>query len=378
MNVSENSSVGPPPNAETARERSVAWASGVYFLACLTVGAVLALPSLKLGPDVSRTTLLRGTWAKDTEQSLDRSLVLRNWGVTAWGAFDYLVFREARPGALVGRNGWLYTTEEFSRARDETRQMDRNATFVAKVARQLSARDASLLVVVVPAKARLARDHLGRYALPSSVSRRAERFTARLSDVGVNALDLSGPLIAAQRTASVFLRTDTHWSPFGARAAARAVAGYVTRLTSKLPRSDFTVRTLNRVPYAGDLTRFVPLGPWRERLGPRPDDVPTVRLERLGESSLLGEEDVPVVLVGTSYSAASRWGFAAWLAEALRADVLNAAEEGVGPAIPMARYLSGPDFADTPPKLVIWEIPERFVAQDFAEAVASDVAARHP
>jgi alginate O-acetyltransferase complex protein AlgJ len=76
---------------------------------------------------------------------------------------------------------------------------------------------------------------------------------------------------------------------------------------------------------------------------------------------LFDEVTIPVTLVGTSYSAGRPWNFDGALKEVLGADVLNVAAEGQGPLVPMQRYLDSPRFADAPPALVIWEIPERYV-----------------
>jgi len=42
---------------------------------------------------------------------------------------------------------------------------------------------------------------------------------------------------------------------------------------------------------------------------------------------------------------------------------MNVAEEGRGPFRPMQNYLDGDTISDVPPKIVIWEIPERYVTE---------------
>jgi alginate O-acetyltransferase complex protein AlgJ len=53
---------------------------------------------------------------------------------------------------------------------------------------------------------------------------------------------------------------------------------------------------------------------------------------------------------------------------ALGRDVLNVAAEGKGPFQPMSDYLRSDTFKSTPPKLVVWEIPERFVDDDYDQS----------
>ena len=116
---------------------------------------------------------------------------------------------------------------------------------------------------------------------------------------------------------------------------------------------------------SGDLLKFVALGPWA-RLGPRPDAVEMVSTEPAGDvgDDLFEELDIPVTLVGTSYSAGGLWNFEGALKESLEADVLNVAAEGKGPFAPMATYLASPALEDPRPDIVLWEIPVRYLAPE--------------
>jgi alginate O-acetyltransferase complex protein AlgJ len=162
----------------------------------------------------------------------------------------------------------------------------------------------------------------------------------------------------------VFLRTDTHWTPYGARvaagAAAPAVAAELQRAGS--PRAAFLSEPEKPREHRGDLLRFIRLGPRLRRLGPPADSIVPVaaRAAGGGEPGLFGELVIPVVLVGTSYSAGPLWGFEDALKMALQADVLNVAEEGRGPFLPMRDLLEGTVLEDVGADLVIWEIPERY------------------
>ena len=41
--------------------------------------------------------------------------------------------------------------------------------------------------------------------------------------------------------------------------------------------------------------------------------------------------------------------------------MLNVAEEGLGPVAPMRKYLASEVLRDTPPEVVIWEFPIRYL-----------------
>lgn len=178
--------------------------------------------------------------------------------------------------------------------------------------------------------------------------------------------DLLTPLLEARAEAPVFLRTDTHWTPFGAQVAARALAAALRPALpedSELFRAAYETRTLPPEPFEGDLLAFVPLGPL-QHLGPPPETLEPRTTEAVGEreqGGLFDTPEIPVVLVGTSYSAGERWNFAGALREALGADVLNVADEGLGPLPPMHAFLDAATLRDTPPELVIWEFPERYL-----------------
>lgn len=76
-------------------------------------------------------------------------------------------------------------------------------------------------------------------------------------------------------------------------------------------------------------------------------------------SALFGEYRIPVALVGTSYS--MRTNVHGFLQQALGARVLNAAKDGSGFLQSAEVYFSNPAFRETPPQVVVWEVPERFL-----------------
>ena len=81
-----------------------------------------------------------------------------------------------------------------------------------------------------------------------------------------------------------------------------------------------------------------------------------------GDLGLDGDDAPEAVLVGTSYSADALWGFDGALMHRLGLGVDNRALEGLGPVVPMMRYLADPAAAAPPPLLVVWEIPARQLA----------------
>ncbi|MCB9759857.1 MAG: alginate O-acetyltransferase [Alphaproteobacteria bacterium] len=333
----------------------------VATLATLIVGAGVGVGAAARVEVAEGPTVADGSWQVAFERAFDEALLLREPAVSAWAAFEYAAFAEGRPGVLVGADGWLYTDEEFTLYADEDAEVARKLALVEAARGRLEAAGATLVVALVPSKARLYPEHLGRYRLPAYADARYEAFRAALTDAGVLAPDLVGPLRAAKAEGPVFLRTDTHWTPHGARVVAEAVAEVTRGRVAGLGQETWTWTPGAEVVHEGDLLGFLPLGPL-QGMGPAPDVV------QLGEATgggggggLFDTVTLPVVATGSSYTDQATWGFPGALRVALGADVLEAADEGRGPFLPMLDYLEDAAFTETPPALVVWEIPERFL-----------------
>lgn len=338
------------------------WLPGSFFLLVMVLGtgAALLTPATWRWP--REGSLWQGEQAARYEAAFNESLPFRDAAIDTWGVLEYTLFHEGRPGVVVGREGWLFTHEEVTFYTDAGAETARKLAFIEDVRDALRARQIALIVALVPDKSRVYAEYLGR-PLPSYTRNRYETFQQALTDAGILTPDLLSAFEGAQTARQLYLRTDTHWTPAGAELAAETLAGIVEReAVPGLFESRYQTETLGREPYRGDLLGFLPLGALQDRLGPAPDDLELRQTE--AESSgggLFGAQTIPVTLVGTSYSADERWNFSGALQEALGADVLNLATEGRGPLPPMRDYLDSPELRDTPPSLVVWEIPERYL-----------------
>ena len=358
-------------------QRLLRWLPGAFMLLFLALGGLMALLSPATFSPPEDESVMNGDWTAAYQADFEKKLALRTPAVNLWGVLEYTLFREGRPGVLIGEDGWLFTTEEFQTYPDGAAATEQNLETILSVRDRLAGEGVALVVAVLPAKASVYEEALGRYTLPAEARARYDNLRGNLLEHNIIAPDVLGALLGAKTTAPVFLRTDTHWTPFGARAVAELVAREVQ---AKVPfeglgKTEFETQASGSESYRGDLLAFVPLG-GLERLGPRADGLEQVKTTPLeAGSSLFGEPRVPVALVGSSYSANSRWNFGGALQNALRADVLNAAEEGQGPFAPMTQYLASEAFRNARPELVIWEIPARYLpVRDGAVGGATDDA----
>jgi alginate O-acetyltransferase complex protein AlgJ len=193
----------------------------------------------------------------------------------------------------------------------------------------------------------------------------------------VNLLDT---LATAAQKAPIYYKTDTHWNQKGAGLAAESVANRVRSLGVNLPLTEFVSQTAETpVERAGDLLKMMGLVNVPNWARPDPDWEPpqTTTRQAAGSSAPLGllgdAAGPPVVLVGTSYSL--RANFHGQLQEQLKTEVLNVAKDGGGFMQAMSDYLNDDAFRTAPPKLVIWEVPERVFSPQLTELEKAPITA---
>ncbi|MBK4999123.1 alginate O-acetyltransferase [Pseudomonas sp. S31] len=312
-------------------------------------------------------TLLNGKLAKAAETHYDEQFPIKRLGTNLWAALDFKLFNEGRPGVVLGRDQWLFSDEEFKPTAGAEQLMQENLALIQGVRDTLRKHGSQLVLAIVPAKARIYAEYLGKEQPASLHDDLYNQFHAQARQANVFAPDLMAPMEQAKARGQVFLRTDTHWTPMGAEVAAQALAEAVSRqkLLSGEPEA-FVTEAGDSAPYKGDLTNFLPLDPLFSDLLPQPDNLQqrTTRpaaAEGQDGDALFADTRIPVALVGTSYSANPHWNFLGALQQALRSDVANYAEDGHGPLLPMLKYLQSDAFKEAAPQVVVWEFPERYL-----------------
>lgn len=331
-------------------------AAAFALVLALGFAATVANPALLRGPQAS---VRDGAWARGYQAALDRASPLRPVAAALWNAIDLKLFRQAPEGVVLGANGWLFTAEEYA-LKPDPGALRAAVAHVRDIDRHLAGDGVRLLVALVPAKAALV--DAGQPPLPQAAAERYDVVLAELRGVGVEVVDLRPSLVALGEDA--WLRTDTHWTPAGASAAADAVAA---RLRTLLPavagESPARIEALGHTPHYGDLVDLLELGPLASWLAPEPDALERTGLVRAAPAGgdLFAPVELPLAIVGTSYAADPRWHFGDRLEAALETEVLDAAAIGDGPFRPMAAYLEGPAYLEGRPQAVVWEIPERYL-----------------
>ncbi|WP_197034893.1 cell division protein FtsQ [Herbaspirillum sp. RV1423] len=362
-------SVAPvQPGGFTARASKTAG----YALAALLGGGLISccwlfyLGKVNLLPPVlTRDAAMHGEVTHKIAKQLSGAWLPQQAANLERGA-SWLLFHDTGPRVRSGCPGWLFLNQEFQIDRQAQVNADTKARAVMDIQQRLSRQGIALLVALVPDKSRIAADQLCGLNRPSELGPRAAQWIQALRKAGVSAMDLTPTLQPLAATA--YLRTDTHWNETGARAAARAIAQQIQMIgVHPEPQKAFDVHISKEKLRPGDLVRLAGIDWLPLRWQPAPELVAATEITERQDSAqgngdnlddLLGDDQLPnIALIGTSFSRNSN--FVGFLQLALSARIGSFAKDGGEFSGSAREYFSNPAFRQTPPKLVIWEIPER-------------------
>ncbi|WP_348673359.1 alginate biosynthesis protein AlgX [uncultured Abyssibacter sp.] len=267
---------------------------------------------------------------------------------------------------VQGDNGWLFRTEDD--LKDRYALMPSTYQSVSLLQQRLAARGVTLVMLPLPPRGLMAWRHLPDH-MKQDVSRDMARVGYQvllqdLRDAGAVVPRL-GQLLYGPQEDSFYFKRDHHWTPSGAKRTALQTAERIRELDAfaDIPAKTFTTRQQGILrksgTYAEAVERMCGFG-YPEQVIPRF----TTSTEGSG-SDLFGDADKPqIVLAGTSNSDPA-YNFAGFLAEALGVDVLNVSVTGGGIDAALLQYFMSEDFRESPPKILIWEMP---VYSNFDEA----------
>lgn len=336
------------------------------YLFCLMLAGMLvySLPTV-VSFGKSQTDALSlfmdGKLLRKFEQRYDKDIFLRDPAVRLWANIQYQLFGEGRSGVVIGKDGWLYTNQEFLIPNDLSANLDNQLGKIVEVQRLLREHGKQLIVLPVPMKLDIYAEHARAPVDPRALGL-YERFTSALGQRQVSTANIREAFKRQPGDADLFVRTDTHWSPAGARLAAQELARQYPQLRGDQPYQSAQVdeKTLK-----GDLLNYVQFAP---QLAPAVFSAVTIPLyettndaQRVSEDALFGEQQQSLALVGTSYSKIDDWNFAGFLKEALQSDLISVAVEARGPFQAMDDFTASDLLGNPHIQTVIWEFPLRTV-----------------
>ncbi|PLK72975.1 hypothetical protein C0V73_03945 [Rhizobium sp. TH135] len=335
----------------------------LYANSALLMNAASPEAQASEAKDLSLSYVIDGEATRDLDTLYKNELPHRAASVGLFGNARYALLGAGRKGVIVGEDGWFFSAEEFKNV--SRADIDAAVDRIADVQRDLDARGIRLVLAPLPAKSDIYSEEVPSLVRGPAMAETYNAFAAALKDKGIVTADTRQALLAAKPFGEVFLKSDTHWSPSGAKATAEAVQTSLQVAGIALPSESVTAQWQTPVSLWGDLTKFVTSPDYAPTVGLTQESVPiyrtTVNAAAEGADIFGDDTAVPVMLVGTSYSANENWSFADFLRQSLRADVVNVAKEGLGPGVPMMDLLAGVALDETTPTVVVWEFPIRYL-----------------
>ena len=331
--------------------------------ACLGLGLSLTIPTLEqtrprwvdlpwpqgdMGWEIERLLSKDSAWAKPLQFSA-------RW--LAWHGLGDL-----GPDVRAGCPGWLFYAQEF--VPPDWGALEHRLEAARAVQARLATLGIDLVLLPVPDKARVQAHQLCGLERHPDLAPRLARIHAGLQTRGLASV---APTWPGQPAEPLYYRADTHWNPAGSRLAAEALAAWLRQQHPDLARAPLIPQRLPVLePAPADLLKLT-----------RFDRMPGQASETQARwqfpqapaaaASLLDEQALPVLLlVGTSYSRNAH--FSEFLAAALGQSIATLAQEGAGFHTSMLAALGNPAMSKTPPRVVIWEFPERALTAPLTEA----------
>src|SRR3990167_4646223 len=354
--------------------------NGIAFILMLGVMLLYSLPRVTSFAKTQSWTdaselFMSGQLLRQFEDYYDKGLFLRDPSIELWASAQYLLFREGSSGVVLGRAGWLFSNEEYRLPNAYQQALSSNVAKIAEVEKTLKAHNKRLILLPLPMKL----DVYAEYATRTP-DRRSQQlygdFIAQLRRSRIEATPLREAFLAHMDRQPLFLMTDTHWSPFGARLAAQELARQHPELIGSATYSSHQVaeKTL-----AGDLSNYLQFN--RELAPEHFQPSPLAVFETLKDNqqvsadSLFGETEQPIMLVGSSYTKIDDWNFPGFLKESLKSDLQTTPAEARGPYYAMQQFLEGKHLQDPAITTVIWEFPLRTLLSEEPTTSGWQVAA---
>ncbi|MGD9889366.1 MAG: hypothetical protein AB7S56_08905 [Halothiobacillaceae bacterium] len=368
----------PQPKRHLLVDRLSAPFIGMVFLVFMvaglwsTVSSVLD-GSLVLKPEnLSWSSFLDGKLTGEVNENLGKT-PLPEWAASLERRLSWLVAGDLGERVRVGCPDWLFLTDELRLYPQREQNAAARAQNVIEIHRALSRRGIELLVVVVPDKTRIQAAQLCGLGRSKLLDDRVQSWVERLIAAHVPVVNLEPVLqdLVAQGQ-DAFLRTDTHWNELGAQAAAAAVAQAALALKLPLsPHLELAITPNKAEPRPGDLVRLAGIDALPLHLQPKADVVAVSRFLPLeasespaGADDLFGDAGLPnTVLIGTSFSRNSN--FLSFLERELHTKIGDFSKDGGAFSGAAVAYFSSAAFKDTPPRLIVWEIPERVLEESW-------------
>lgn len=305
---------------------------------------------------LEKTQLSDGSLTKAIDSAFANLAPHQAMAVDLAGSLRFALFGELKPGAVRGRDGYLFAETEIVFSSQVPSRVAFAATQISKVKDILRSMGIELILVPLPTKMDVERHHHDYQDAARVAEQAYADLISQAQSLGVRTVDARSVWQGAGSGGNLTHRTDQHWTVHGAAVVAQAVARVVGPQDAGLVKLTPTPETLF---FQGDLARFIGSEDVSASMG---YPVEVIRPLLASYAPPLAIADPDYTLVGTSESVDTRWSFAALLESNLQARVDNKAMSGLGPLYPMWQAIR--QMNDSSPRTVIWEFPVGAIFKD--------------
>ncbi|MHB1308112.1 MAG: alginate O-acetyltransferase AlgX-related protein [Limisphaerales bacterium] len=358
---------------------------GAQLLVTLVFGAILlSAGAIQLAQELPRgqvpqvfelfTRLPSAANLRAYEQRLEDESRLAGW-LRPWMQYaQFLLLRDLGEKALAGRNGWYFYkpgVEFLTRRHALPPTAEDPVAAIVDFRDRLATRGIHLVVLPAPNKESIYPEQLMRWtsALSPAPGEPTRTFLRRLRSANVDVVDLFDLFVREKATTTrtsdspLYLAQDSHWSPAGVEAAARAVAQHLVQ-TGGIERgvTDYQTRT---APTArlGDVLRMLNVPQIETHTAA--EQVPAVQvIEAATGQPYRDDPSSEILVLGDSFlriyeqDEPGAAGFVAHLAKELKQPVTSLISEGGASTLVRQELHRRPTWLRNK-RVVVWEFVER-------------------
>lgn len=379
-----------PHNPAPKASHRLALLPALVFVVMLLAGLGVTLASLRQVPDSAWVGMtapkawLDGESTRRFTANLNTHFLPSKFFAQVERAVTWTLVGDTGTQVRTGCPDWFFLAEELELFPHAAQSAQARADIVSAVSESLKAKGITLVVALVPDKSRVEHTHLCGLHRSPAFAGRLSQWQAALTQAGVNVINLEPVLQALP--GERYYRTDSHWNEVGAEAAAAAIARHVQAgagqtadvapvLVTQNAAVPGNARLIRRmVDRPGDLLRLSNLEGLPTWLRPATEKAQLTTIAPVATSAapapeaddLFGDAGLPtVVVLGTSFSRTSN--FVPFFSFYLGAQVANLAKDGANFEGATMAYLSSSAYQKTPPKTVLWEVPERMLQKPLSK-----------
>jgi len=341
--------------------------NGYLFVAMMASMFMYSLPQFI--PYLANNTksiddLTSGQIMRDFESYFDQKIFLREPSINAWSLVQYTLFGEGRVGVVAGTDGWLFTNQEYMIDKSYNKRLMSGINRIQEINDSLKENGKHLIILPVPLKVDI---YGNKTKIPTSNKTESlyTDFIAELNKLSISNVPINNEFHKNKNDIQLYFKSDTHWTPEGARLAAETIASQRTDLYGN---KEFSTNVISNEIFEGDLYNYFSFGAFKKYTALPIETVNKYETFPLIKSPLddaLFSENTPsIALVGTSYTKNDTWNFPGFLQQSLRQDIITIANEQKGPYFSMDEFSSGELIDNKDISTVIWEFPIRTIISE--------------